>query len=82
MPDPLLVTKVSLRRLRQILVPRKKVLSQLGKGVQDGHLLTWASAPAGYEKTTALQQVGHPPGLAAPEIAELQVTENTNAFHN
>jgi LuxR family maltose regulon positive regulatory protein len=64
MPDPLLVTKVSLPRLRHILVPRNKVLRQLSQGVQDGHLLTLVSAPAGYGKTTTIrmwvEEAGYP----------------------
>jgi len=64
MPDPLLVTKVSLPILRRILVPRKKVLRQLSEGVQDGHLLTLVSAPAGYGKTTTIrmwvEEAGYP----------------------
>ena len=55
MPDPLLVTKVSLPKLRHILVPRHKVFRQLCEGVQDGHLLTLVSAPAGYGKTTTIR---------------------------
>ena len=55
MSDPLLVTKVSLPRLRHILVPRNKVLRQLSQGMQDGHLLTLVSAPAGYGKTTTIR---------------------------
>jgi LuxR family maltose regulon positive regulatory protein len=55
MADPLLVTKVSLPTLRRILVPRKKVLKQLGEGVHDGHSLTLISAPAGYGKTTTVR---------------------------
>src|SRR5512143_904226 len=55
MSDPLLVTKVSLPILRHILVPRKKVLRQLSVGVQEGHLLTLVSAPAGYGKTTTIR---------------------------
>ena len=64
MPDPLLVTKVSLPKLRHILVPRKKVLRQLSDGVRDGHLLTLVSAPAGYGKTTTIRmwvgEAGYP----------------------
>src|SRR5512147_782156 len=64
MPDPLLMTKVSLPKLRHILVPRKKVLRQLSDGVRDGHLLTLVSAPAGYGKTTTIrmwvEDAGHP----------------------
>src|SRR6266508_603018 len=64
MPDPLLVTKISLPILRHILVPRKKVLRQLSEGIQDGHLLTLVSAPAGYGKTTTirmwLKEAGYP----------------------
>src|SRR5512143_3485713 len=55
MPDPLLVTKISLPRLRNILVPRNKVLRQLSEGVQDGYLLTLVSAPAGFGKTTTIR---------------------------
>ena len=55
MPDPLLVTKVSLPILRHILVPRVKILRQLSEGLQDGHLLTLVSAPAGYGKTTTIR---------------------------
>ena len=64
MPDPLLMTKVSLPIMRHILVPRKKVLRQLSAGVRDGHLLTLVSAPAGYGKTTTVrmwaEEVGYP----------------------
>lgn len=64
MPDPLLVTKVSLPILRHILVPRKKVLRQLSEGVRDGHLLTLVSAPPGYGKTTTIrmwvEELGYP----------------------
>lgn len=64
MPDPLLVTKISLPIMRQSLVSREKVLRQLSEGVQDGHLLTLVSAPAGYGKTTTIRmwvaQAGYP----------------------
>jgi LuxR family maltose regulon positive regulatory protein len=64
MPDPLLVTKVRLPVLRHLLVPRKKVLRQLSEGIQDGHLLTLVSAPAGYGKTTTIrmwvEEAGYP----------------------
>jgi len=64
MPDPLLLTKVSLPILRNILVPREKVLGQLREGIRDGHLLTLVSAPAGYGKTTTIrmwvEEAGHP----------------------
>ncbi len=55
MPDPLLMTKVSLPIMRRVLVPRKNVLSRLSEGVRDGHLLTLVSAPAGYGKTTTVR---------------------------
>jgi len=55
MRDTLLLTKVSLPILRNILVPREKVLRQLREGIRDGHLLTLVSAPAGYGKTTAIR---------------------------
>jgi LuxR family maltose regulon positive regulatory protein len=55
MPDPLLVTKISLPAMRHLLVPRKTVLRKLSAGVQDGHLLTLVSAPAGYGKTTTVR---------------------------
>jgi LuxR family maltose regulon positive regulatory protein len=64
MADSLLMTKVSLPILRHALVPRRKILRQLTEGVQDGHLLTLVSAPAGYGKTTTIRMwvegVGHP----------------------
>jgi len=64
MADPLLATKVSLPILRHILVPREKILRQLSAGVQDRHLLTLVSAPAGYGKTTTLrmwvEEAGYP----------------------
>ena len=64
MPDPLLVTKLSLPKLRHILVSREKIFRQLSAGVQDGHLLTLVSAPAGYGKTTAIrmwvEEAGYP----------------------
>ncbi|MGE5264720.1 MAG: LuxR C-terminal-related transcriptional regulator [Acidobacteriota bacterium] len=64
MPDPLLATKVSLPLMRHVLVPRQKVLRQLNEGVQDGHLLTLVSAPAGYGKTTTVrmwvEEAGYP----------------------
>ncbi len=64
MPDPLLVSKVSLPIMRASLVPRKKVLTRLSEGVQDGHLLTLVSAPAGYGKTTTVrmwvEEAGYP----------------------
>ena len=55
MPDPFLMTKVSMPLLRHSLVPRTKVLKQISDGIQDGHLLTLVSAPAGYGKTTAIR---------------------------
>ena len=64
MSDTLLLTKVSLPILRNILVPREKVLKQLSEGVQDNHLLTLVSAPAGYGKTTTIrmwvEKAGYP----------------------
>lgn len=64
MSDPVLATKVSLPILRRNLVPRAKVLKRLIEGVQDGHLLTLVSAPAGYGKTTTIrmwvEEAGYP----------------------
>jgi len=55
MSDPLLLTKASLPILRHIFVSREKILTQLNEGIQDGHLLTLVSAPAGYGKTTSIR---------------------------
>ena len=55
MSDPLLLTKASLPILRHILVSREKILTQLNEEIQDGHLLTLVSAPAGYGKTTSIR---------------------------
>ena len=64
MLDSLLTTKIRRPILRHILVSRKKVLRQLIEGIQDGHLLTLLSAPAGYGKTTTIrmwvEDAGHP----------------------
>lgn len=64
MPDTLMMTKVSLPIMRRMLVPRKRVLRQLSAGIQDGHLLTLVSAPAGYGKTTTVrmwvEEAGYP----------------------
>lgn len=64
MPDALLATKVSLPILRRIFVPREKVIRQLREGIQEGHLLTLISAPAGYGKTTTIrmwvEKAGYP----------------------
>jgi len=65
MPDPLFVTKVSLPRLRHILVPRKAVLRRLIEGLDDGHLLTLVSAPAGYGKTTTIRMWVEKAGYSA-----------------
>src|SRR5512144_1397084 len=74
MSDPLLVTKVSLPILRHILVPRKKVLRQLSAGVQDAHLLTLVSAPAGYGKTTTIrmwvEKAGYPAAWVSLEKSD------------
>ena len=75
MSDPLLVTKVSLPILRRILVPRKKVLRQLSEGVQDGHLLTLVSAPAGYGKTTTIRMWVEGAGLPVAWVA-LEKSDN------
>ena len=55
MPDILLMTKVSLPLLRHVFVSREKILREISEGVQDGHLLTLVSAPAGYGKTTTVR---------------------------
>ena len=64
MPDPSLVTKVSLPILRHIRIRRKKALTQLGEGLPDGHLLTQISTPVGHGKMTTLrtwvEDMGHP----------------------
>ena len=54
MPDPLLLTKISLTILRHIPFPSQKVLRQLSEKVPDGHLLTLVSATVGYGKTVTL----------------------------
>ena len=50
MADLLLVTKVSLLILWRILAPGEIALTQLSKGIQDGHLLVLVSAMADYGK--------------------------------
>ena len=74
MPDTLLLTKVSLPILRNILVPREKVLKQLREGVRDHHLLTLVSAPAGYGKTTTIrmwaEEAGYPVAWVSLETSD------------
>lgn len=74
MSDLLLTTKVSLPLLRRSFVPRKKVFRHLQEGLQDGHLLTLVSAPAGYGKTTTIRlwvaEVGYPVAWVALEKAD------------
>ncbi|HEX5942507.1 MAG TPA: hypothetical protein VFY66_09520, partial [Anaerolineales bacterium] len=69
MPDTLLLTKVSLPILRNIVVPREKVLKQLREGVQDKHLLTLVSAPAGYGKTTTIRMWVEKAGYAVAWVS-------------
>jgi LuxR family maltose regulon positive regulatory protein len=74
MADALLATKVSLPLLRRSFVPRQKVLRRLQEGIQDGHLLTLVSAPAGYGKTTTIrlwvEEAGYPVAWVALEKAD------------
>jgi len=74
MPNTLLPTKVNLPILRRVFVPRKKVLRRLQEGIQDGHLLTLVSAPAGYGKTTTIRlwvaEAGYPVAWVALEKAD------------
>lgn len=75
MPDTLLLTKVSLPILRNIVVPREKVLQQLNEGVQDHHLLTLVSAPAGYGKTTTIRMWVEEAGYSATWVS-LEKSDN------
>ena len=50
MLDLLLVTKVSLPILWHILVPGEIALTQLSRGIQEGHLLVMVSAPTDHRK--------------------------------
>jgi len=59
----LLMTKVSPPILRQNLVPRERVVKLLREGIQNGHLLTLVSAPAGYGKTTTIRMWVEEAGL-------------------
>src|SRR5262249_6962125 len=74
MPEPLLMTKVSLPIVRHSLVRRNKLVRQLSQGVQDGHLLTLVSAPAGYGKTTTIRmwvsEAGYPVAWVALDTSD------------
>ena len=63
MPYSLLKTKVRPPILRQNLVPRERVVKLLREGIQNGHLLTLVSAPAGYGKTTTIRMWVEEAGL-------------------
>jgi LuxR family maltose regulon positive regulatory protein len=56
MPAELLETKLNLPLLRPELVTRYDLIERLEKGINAGHRLTLVSAPAGYGKTTLIQQ--------------------------
>src|SRR5512138_2154788 len=74
MRDTLLLTKVSLPILRNIVVPREKIIRQLSEGIQDGHLLTLVSAPPGYGKTTTIrmwvENAGYPAAWVSLEKSD------------
>jgi LuxR family maltose regulon positive regulatory protein len=75
-----LVTKVNLPILRHILVPRDKVFGQLCRGVQDGHLLTLVSAPAGYGKTTTIRMWVEAAGYPAAWLTLENSDNDLNQF--
>jgi LuxR family transcriptional regulator, maltose regulon positive regulatory protein len=79
MPDIRLLTKVSLPILRNIVVPREKVLKELSEGVQDHHLLTLVSAPAGYGKTTTIrmwvEEAGYPVAWVSLETSDNDIKQ-------
>jgi LuxR family maltose regulon positive regulatory protein len=54
MSGDLLQTKLFVPRLRPFLVPRPRLIKQLNTGCQLGHKLTLISAPAGFGKSTLL----------------------------
>ena len=75
MPDTLLLTKVNLPIMRNLVVPREKILKQLREGIQDGHLLTLVSAPAGYGKTTTVRMWAGKAGFSVAWVS-LEVSDN------
>jgi LuxR family maltose regulon positive regulatory protein len=79
MTDPILMTKVSLPILRRLLVSRGAVLKQLTEGIQEGHILTLVSAPAGYGKTTTIrmwvEEIGHPVAWVTLEPSDNDLKE-------
>src|SRR5512138_3767133 len=79
MRDTLLLTKVSLPILRNIVVPREKIIRQLSEGVQDGHLLTLVSAPPGYGKTTTIrmwvENAGYPVAWVSLEKSDNELKQ-------
>jgi LuxR family maltose regulon positive regulatory protein len=84
MSDTLLLTKVSLPILRNIVVPRAKVLKQLSEGVQDKHILTLVSAPAGYGKTTTIrmwvENAGYPVAWVSLEKSDNDLKQFVTYF--
>lgn len=75
MTDALLVTKVSLPIIRQRLVARTAILTQLNAAIQEGHALILVSAPAGYGKTTTIRMWA---AQAGPVVAWLTLEKADN----
>ncbi len=56
MIEPLLRTKLYIPPLRPNLAPRPRLIERLNQGLQLGHKLTLISAPAGFGKTTLVNE--------------------------
>ena len=56
MAEPILRTKLFVPPLRPNLVPRPQLIERLKQGLQLGHKLTLVSAPAGFGKSTLLNE--------------------------
>ena len=75
MSGDLLRTKLFLPKLRPFLVPRLRLIQQLNKGYQLGCKLILVSAPAGFGKSTLLNEWVR---QAQPSVAWLSLDEGDN----
>lgn len=69
MPTPIIKTKINLPTLRRDLVSRKRLVVFLSDRLDQGHKLTLISAPAGFGKTTLVNEWIDSDGIPAAWIS-------------
>ncbi|MBN1179388.1 MAG: helix-turn-helix transcriptional regulator [Anaerolineae bacterium] len=78
MSMPLLTTKLYMPPLRPNLVPRPHLAQRINAGIKAGHRLTLISAPAGFGKTTLLNEWAYHPETQrhTPRVAWLSLDKS------